>query len=208
MLELWGMWNTSSLPSLQCPPWLGVVALDRVLSMGQRELNCVLLLHWITWNRTVFDIETVLTLNWIIWNRTALAFNCGWTQTIVISIFWDTLSYFFLSFPLVWSCQLPISPSICRFPFLRAFWLLLDLVLRLLPSYIVFSFSLLTRCVFLCQIPFLYLNYILTVCFRVSIFFSFFGKQFDVVHVHQLVDLFLRFTELVSDCAFPKDVVE
>ena len=31
MLELWGMWSTSSLPSL----WLGVVALDRVLSMGQ-----------------------------------------------------------------------------------------------------------------------------------------------------------------------------
>ena len=31
-----------------------------------------------------FDIETVLTLNWIIWNRTVLAFNCAWTKTILI----------------------------------------------------------------------------------------------------------------------------
>ena len=34
MLELWGMRNTSSLPSLPRPLWLGVVAPDRVLSVG------------------------------------------------------------------------------------------------------------------------------------------------------------------------------
>ena len=53
MLELWGMWSTLSLPSLPGPLWPGVVALDRVLSLGQIELNCELMLNWIVWNRTV-----------------------------------------------------------------------------------------------------------------------------------------------------------
>ena len=44
MLDLWGMWSTSSLPSLPVPLRPGVVAPDRVLSMGQIELNCVLIL--------------------------------------------------------------------------------------------------------------------------------------------------------------------
>ena len=44
MLELWGMWSTSSLPWLPSPLWPGVVAPDRVLSIGQIELNCVLML--------------------------------------------------------------------------------------------------------------------------------------------------------------------
>ena len=34
MLELWGMQSTPSLPSLPGPLWPGVVAPDRVLSMG------------------------------------------------------------------------------------------------------------------------------------------------------------------------------
>ena len=34
MLELWGMRNTPSLPSLSCPLWPGVVAPDWALSMG------------------------------------------------------------------------------------------------------------------------------------------------------------------------------
>ena len=38
MLELWGMQCTPSLPSLPDPLWPGVVAPDRVLSMGQIEL--------------------------------------------------------------------------------------------------------------------------------------------------------------------------
>ena len=45
MLELWGTQNTPSLPSLPVPLWPGVEALERVLSMGQKEmfdhLNCV-----------------------------------------------------------------------------------------------------------------------------------------------------------------------
>ena len=34
MLELWGIQRTPSLPFLPGPLWLGVVAPDRVLSMG------------------------------------------------------------------------------------------------------------------------------------------------------------------------------
>ena len=39
MLKLWGMRSTPLLPSLPAPFWPGVVAPDRVLSMGQVELN-------------------------------------------------------------------------------------------------------------------------------------------------------------------------
>ena len=46
MLELWEVQSTSLLPSLPGPLWSGVVALDRVLSIGQIELNyCVLMLN-------------------------------------------------------------------------------------------------------------------------------------------------------------------
>ena len=62
MLDLWGMLSTPSLPSLLGPLWSGVVAPDRVLSMGQIELKCVLMLNWIVWIRTVW-------LNCITWNR-------------------------------------------------------------------------------------------------------------------------------------------
>ena len=40
------------------------------------HLNWLLLLNWIVWNGTVFDIETLLTVNGIVWYRTALTFNC------------------------------------------------------------------------------------------------------------------------------------
>ena len=42
MLEIWGMRNTSSLPSLPDPLWLVVVVPGNVLSMDQIELKCVL----------------------------------------------------------------------------------------------------------------------------------------------------------------------
>ena len=54
MLELWGMQSTLSLPLLPDPLWPRVGAPDRVISLGQIELNCVLMLNWITWNRTAF----------------------------------------------------------------------------------------------------------------------------------------------------------
>ena len=62
MLELWRMWSTPLLPSPPGPLWPRVVAPDRVLSMGQIELKCILMLNWIVWNKTVW-------LNWIAWNK-------------------------------------------------------------------------------------------------------------------------------------------
>ena len=61
ILGLWGMRSTPSLPFLLGPLWLGVVAPDRVQSMGWIELNCILMLNWIIWIRTFW-------LNWILWN--------------------------------------------------------------------------------------------------------------------------------------------
>ena len=45
MLKRWGMGSTPLLPSLPGPLGPGVVEPDRVLSMGQIELNCVLMLN-------------------------------------------------------------------------------------------------------------------------------------------------------------------
>ena len=49
MLELWEMQSNSSLPLLLGPLEPGVVAPDRVLSMGQIELNSVITLNWIVY---------------------------------------------------------------------------------------------------------------------------------------------------------------
>ena len=55
MLELYGMRSTPSLPLLPGPLCPEVVAHDRdLVSMGQIELNCVIMLNWIVWNGTVF----------------------------------------------------------------------------------------------------------------------------------------------------------
>ena len=89
MQELWGMQSTSSLPLLPDSLCFRVVAPDRVLSMDQIELNCILMLNLIAWNRTALTFKLCThaklnrlkwncfcMLNWIVWNRTALTFNC------------------------------------------------------------------------------------------------------------------------------------
>ena len=53
MLELWGMRSTPLLLSAPGPLWSGMVTPERVVSMGQIELNCVLVLNWVVWNRIV-----------------------------------------------------------------------------------------------------------------------------------------------------------
>ena len=82
MLKLWGMWNSPLLPWLLGPFGPGMVATDRALSMGQIEQNCVLMLNWTTWNRTVFDIETVLTLTWIFLIRTVWLNWTAWNRNV------------------------------------------------------------------------------------------------------------------------------
>ena len=37
-----------------------MVAPDRVLSMGKKKLNCILMLNWISWNGAIFECLTVL----------------------------------------------------------------------------------------------------------------------------------------------------
>ena len=56
MMAFGGMQSTPSLPGSL---WPGMVAPDKVLSMGQVELNCTLMLNWIAYNRTVFYIKPV-----------------------------------------------------------------------------------------------------------------------------------------------------
>ena len=65
MLDLWGMQSTPVIPSLPGPIWPRAEAPDRVLAMGLIELNCVLLLNWFLWNRTVlkFKLCTYAKLN-------------------------------------------------------------------------------------------------------------------------------------------------
>ena len=74
MLKLWGIRSISSLPSPPGQLWSRWVAPDRVLSMGQIELNCVLMLNWIVWNRTVYIcIKMDLALNnlqWLVGHKT------------------------------------------------------------------------------------------------------------------------------------------
>ena len=70
MLELWGMWSTPVLQSLLDSYWPGVLIPDRVLSMGQLEINCVLMLNWTAWKRTVltFGRHTSARLICLKWN--------------------------------------------------------------------------------------------------------------------------------------------
>ena len=67
MLELCRIRSTPSSPSLPGPLWFGVVGFDRVLCMDRTELNCVLLLNWIVWNRTVLTLKlrTYTKLNYL-----------------------------------------------------------------------------------------------------------------------------------------------
>ena len=45
MLEHYGMLSTSTFPSVPCPHWPGVLAPDRLLCMGQKELHCAITLN-------------------------------------------------------------------------------------------------------------------------------------------------------------------
>ena len=87
ILDLGRMRSTPSLPSLPGSLWPGVIAPDRFLSMGQIELYCVLMLNWITWNRTVLRFncvwtKTILGLNWIVWIRTVWLNWITWKRNV------------------------------------------------------------------------------------------------------------------------------
>ena len=78
------------LPLLPGPLWSGVIAPDRVLSMGQIELNCnSALLN--CFKLIVFFIyqwvnkKTLLTVNWIVGNRIVLTFNCANKTELILN---------------------------------------------------------------------------------------------------------------------------
>ena len=79
------MRSTHSLPSLPGPLSRRVVAPDRVLSMVQIELNCVLTLNCIAWNRTVltFKQRPYTKLNYFKWSC-----FCSWTELFEKQLFW------------------------------------------------------------------------------------------------------------------------
>ena len=103
MQELWEMKSTPLLLSLPGPLCPGVVAPDRILSIGQIELNCVLMLNWIVFielfwhlteqfgylncvlmrnwfvlNITVFwHLNCILMLKWSVWNKTVYIYING-----------------------------------------------------------------------------------------------------------------------------------
>ena len=59
--------NTRSLQSLPCPLRLGVLKPHRFQSMGQIELNCVLIQNRIVWNKLSICIIIDLALNNLQW---------------------------------------------------------------------------------------------------------------------------------------------
>ena len=66
------MWSTP-LPLLPDPLWPRVVAPYWVLSIGQTELDCVLMLNWIVWNKTVNMYKNgfgINNLQWLMCHKT------------------------------------------------------------------------------------------------------------------------------------------
>ena len=80
------MRSASSLPSPPGPLWLGVVAPDRVLSMGQIELNHVLMLNLIVWNRTVYTYKNGFGINGLQW---LMRHKTQSNQTKAFEVIWD-----------------------------------------------------------------------------------------------------------------------
>ena len=104
----WGPSNAGALGNVEYPlvaivPWSTMSTnkcpwydSNRVLSMGQTELNCAIIINWNAWNWTVFVcqtelfqielfffyIETLPSHNLIDWNRIILTFNS--IKTILI----------------------------------------------------------------------------------------------------------------------------
>ena len=77
MQKIQEMRSTPSLPSLPGLLWPAVVAPDRVLSMGEIEINSVLKLNWIVWNRTVL---TSKQKNYTYFKLFEISFGVKWPE--------------------------------------------------------------------------------------------------------------------------------
>ena len=70
------MKSTPPLSSLPGPLWPEMVTPHRALSIGQIEVNCVWMLNWIAWNRTIYMYK----MKWI--NRTVYLYEDGFNIKI------------------------------------------------------------------------------------------------------------------------------
>ena len=82
ILDLWGMWSTPLLSLLPGSLRPGMVVPDRVPSIGQIGLSCVLRLNRIVWNRSVYIYIYIYIYIWIdlAWNNLQRLI-CHKTQT-------------------------------------------------------------------------------------------------------------------------------
>ena len=88
------MRSTPSLPSLPGPLWLGVVTPDSALSMGQIEVNCVLMLNLIVWNGTVYMYKNGFGVNdrkWLMCHNT----KPNQTKSLIYCIYFLLLEFSF-----------------------------------------------------------------------------------------------------------------
>ena len=97
-----GEWQYPLFPLLFGPLWPGMVAPDRTLFMSQIKLECIRMLNWIVWIRTVWlnwivwnrdvfhnhtvylHLDRVLMLNWIVWNGTVFDFETVLTLNWIV----------------------------------------------------------------------------------------------------------------------------
>ena len=86
MRKIWGMQSIPSLTSLQGAFWPGVEASDRFLSMGQKEVNCALLLNWIVERELFRHVNCVLMLNWIAEMELFRHVNCALMLNWIVEI--------------------------------------------------------------------------------------------------------------------------
>ena len=108
MLELSEMQSTPSWPSFPRSLRPGMIAPNRVLFMDQIELNCILMLNWIAWKKTVFPFKLrtyakmnwmnclkwncFCMLNWNVWNRSVFDIETVLTPYWII---WNRTVYMF-----------------------------------------------------------------------------------------------------------------
>ena len=110
ILEFCGMQSAPLLPSLPGPLWPRVVATDRVLSMVQIELNCVLMLNWIVWNRTVYMYKNEFIINnlqWLMYHKTKPNQTKPRSQYLChyLKEFWSGIPQFYSS-PISWGYRI------------------------------------------------------------------------------------------------------
>ena len=72
------MQTTPSLLLLPASRWPGIVAPDKVLPMSQMELNCVLMLNWIVWDRTILKFNCVNKKSYIYTKLNCLKLLSKW----------------------------------------------------------------------------------------------------------------------------------